>query len=387
MKLKLSLFCLLTLSILGFSQQNTLTENAVVSVLTFGPGTSLNDAFGHNAFRIKDNSQRIDLVYGYGEYDFDAPNFYLKFARGKLNYLISKHRFSDIFYHYSGHNRTIKEQVLNFSIEEKQRLFDFLESNYKPENRKYLYDFFYDNCATKIRDVSNIVARNDISFELPSSIEQKTFRQLIYEHLDRNSWGSLGIDIALGSVIDREANPNEYMFLPKYIQEFFNAAKIGETNNLVKSSSTLFQKRPINASKTFFLSPFFILGLLAAIIIYITYRDFKSNERSKWLDISLFGITGLIGTLLLLLWFATDHTATGYNYNLLWAFPLNFILAYQLKNSTIKNWVKGFLKFLVILLCLMTLHWLIGVQVFAMPLIPLLIALFIRYIFLLKFFD
>ncbi|WP_422105106.1 DUF4105 domain-containing protein [Winogradskyella sp.] len=387
MKLKLSLFCLLTLSILGFSQQNTLTENAVVSVLTFGPGTSLNDAFGHNAFRIKDNSQRIDLVYGYGEYDFDAPNFYLKFARGKLNYLISKHRFSDIFYHYSGHNRTIEEQVLNFSIEEKQRLFDFLENNYKPENRKYLYDFFYDNCATKIRDVSKIVTRNNVSFELPASIEQKTFRQLIYEHLDRNSWGSLGIDIALGSVIDREANPNEYMFLPKYIHEFFNAAKIGETNNLVKSSSTLFQKRHINASNTIFLSPFFILGLLAAVIIYITYKDFKSNKRSKWLDISLFGITGLIGTLLLLLWFATDHTATGYNYNLLWAFPLNFILAYQLKNGTIKNWVKGFLKFLVILLCLMTLHWLIGVQVFAMPLILLLIALFIRYIFLLKFFD
>ena len=142
MKLRLSFFSFLLISLLGFSQQRSLTTNAEVSVITFGPGASLNDAFGHNAFRIKDNSQRIDLVYGYGEYDFDAPNFYLKFARGKLNYLISRHRFTDVFYHYKKYNRQIDEQVLNLSFEEKQRLFDFLENNYKPENRRYLYDFF-----------------------------------------------------------------------------------------------------------------------------------------------------------------------------------------------------------------------------------------------------
>ena len=386
MKLKLSLLTLLLFSLLGFSQHITLSEDAEVSVLTFGPGLSLNDAFGHNAFRIRDVKKGIDQVYGYGEYDFDAPNFYLKFARGKLNYLISRHSFSDIFRYYSSYNRSIDEQVLNFTTEEKQKLFDFLENNYRPENRKYLYDFFYDNCATRIRDVSDIATKSNINFELPKDFEQKTFRQLIHEHLNYNSWGSLGIDIALGSVIDKEASPKEYMYLPKYIHSFFDAAKIDSTNSLVKSSSSLYKSKPYKESTNFLFSPLIILSFIAIIILYITYRDLKSKKRSKWLDGILFGVTGTIGVLLLLLWFATDHTTTGYNYNLLWAFPLNLILLFKLKNNTIKNWVKGLLKFLVIMLCLMTLHWIIGVQVFAITLVPLLIALFLRYIFLLKFY-
>ncbi|WP_111684019.1 lipoprotein N-acyltransferase Lnb domain-containing protein [Winogradskyella tangerina] len=387
MKIKLSFFTFLLISILGFSQQRSLTENAEVSVLTFGPGTSLNDAFGHNAFRIKDEDQSIDLVYGYGEYDFDAPNFYLKFARGKLNYMISRHRFRNIFYHYTNYNRTIDEQILNLTVEEKQRLFDFLENNYKPENRKYLYDFFYDNCATRIRDVSNIATNNKISYRSPKDFEQKTFRQLIHEHVNRNSWGSLGIDIALGSVIDRDANPYEYMFLPKYINAFFETAKIDSTKDLVKSSSNLYTSKPKKTSNLFLISPFIILGLLALGIIYLTYRDHKLNARSKWLDTLIFSITGVIGIFLLLLWFATDHTTTGYNYNLLWAFPLNLLLLFQLRKNIVKNWVKGFLKFLILMLCLMTMHWLIGVQIFAITLIPLLIAIAFRYIFLLKFLN
>lgn len=388
MKLKLPLILFLFITCLSFGQQLPLSDNAEISVLTFGPGNSLNDAFGHNAFRIKDKSRGIDIVYGYGEYDFDAPNFYLKFARGKLNYLISKHNFRDIYYHYSSYNRTIEEQVLNLSLTEKQSLFKYLEKNYLPENRAYIYDFFFNNCATKIRDIAEYSTGSDIIFTTPSNFEQKTFRGLIYEHVNKNSWGSLGIDVALGSVIDKDASANEYMFLPKYIHAFFETAKIGSSKNLVKSKTTLYKKQPVNSfSLNFLLSPLFVLGLMALVVLYITYKDYKNNRRSKWLDLLLFSITGIIGVLLLLLWFATDHSATGYNYNLLWAFPLNLILISQLKKSQIKNWVKPFLKFLIIMLCLMTMHWLIGVQVFAVGLIPILIALVVRYIYILKFFK
>ena len=143
MRLKLSLLFFLFISVFSFGQQLQLTETAEVSVLTIGPGESLNDAFGHNAFRVIDRNKGIDIVYGYGEYDFDAPNFYLKFARGKLNYLISRDSFSRFYNVYSYYNRTIEEQVLNLSLVEKQKLFDYLENNYEPENRRYLYDFFY----------------------------------------------------------------------------------------------------------------------------------------------------------------------------------------------------------------------------------------------------
>lgn len=386
MKIKLSLLAFLFVTI-SFAFQFQLSDDAEASVLTFGPGTSLNDAFGHNAFRIKDKTKGIDIVYGYGQYDFDAPNFYLKFARGKLNYLISRHFYSDIFNYYSRENRTIKEQVLNLSIEQKQKLFSYLENNYKPENRKYLYDFFYDNCATKIRDVLSTVTNNSISFEKPDNFEQKTFRELIYEHVDKNSWGSLGIDIALGSVVDRKASASEYMFLPKYIHSFFEGSKINRNDNLVKSSTSLYEQKTDNATPNFIMSPLVSLGLLSVIILFVTYKDFKKQKRSKWLDIILFSITGIIGVLLLFLWFGTDHTATWQNYNLLWACPLNILVIGQLLKKDIKNWVKSYLKFLVIMLCLMTLHWVIGVQVFAIALIPLLIALAVRYIYLVKFFN
>ena len=385
MKIKLSLLAFLFVTV-SYAFQFQLSDDAEASVLTFGPGNSLNDAFGHNAFRIKDKAKGIDIVYGYGQYDFDAPIFVLKFARGKLNYLISRHFYSDIFNYYSRENRTINEQVLNLSTEQKQKLFHYLEDNYKPENRKYLYDFFYDNCATKIRDVLSTVTNNAITFKKPESFEPKTFRTLIYEHVDKNSWGSFGIDVALGSVVDRQASANEFMFLPKYIHAFFEVSKINGNEDLVKSSNVLYKRNTDNSSG-FIFSPLVILGLLAIVILFITYKDFKGQKRTKWLDITLFSLTGTIGILLLLLWFGTDHTATWQNYNLLWACPLNIIVIGQLLKAKIKNWVKSYLKFLVIMLCLMTMHWLIGVQVFAIALIPLLIALAVRYIYLVKYFN
>lgn len=387
MNLKLSFIIFLFGICSSFAFQPQLSDKASVSVLTIGPGESLNDAFGHNAFRIQDRALGIDVVYGYGEYDFDAPNFYLKFAQGKLNYLISRHNFLDIYNHYVRYNRTIKEQVLNLSAEERQGLIDYLENNYKPENRRYLYDFFYDNCATRIRDVAEIVTKNDITFKTAENFEPKTFRTLIHDHVGLNTWGSFGIDIALGAVIDRDASAEQHMFLPKYIHTFFAHAKINETTNLVERSTTLYEKKDTESPSNFLWSPLMIVGLISVLILFFTYKDYKSNSRNKYLDIVLFGLTGSIGVLLLLLWFATDHTATAQNYNVLWAVPLNIFVIAQVFKNQVKNWFKSYLKFLMIMLCLMTLHWLIGVQVFSIGLIPLMMALFIRYAYLVRFYN
>ncbi|WP_400078023.1 DUF4105 domain-containing protein [Winogradskyella sp. R77965] len=387
MKLKfLSFIFFLTVTI-SSAQEFQLSPESKISVLTIGPGESLNDAFGHNAFRIQDRSLGIDVTYGYGGYDFEAPNFYLKFAQGKLNYLIDRINFSDFHYYYTTRtNRTIEEQILNLSTKEKQKLFEYLENNYRPENRRYLYDFFYDNCATRIRDVAKVSSNNNIEFILPKNFEPKTFRELIHEHVGINTWGSFGIDIALGSVIDRQATATEHMFLPRYIHTFFGSAKLNSSESLVKSSSIIFQGKERNLSSNFIISPLMVMGLLALLILFITFKDYKNNTRSKWLDIILFATTGLVGVLLLLLWFATDHTATAYNYNLLWAFPLNVLVLGQLMRNRIKNWFKGYLKFSIIMSCLLTLHWIIGVQVYAIGLIPVLIALIIRYLYLLRYF-
>ena len=380
----LILLCLFSFQI---SVSQTLSPTAEISVLTIGPGTSLNDAFGHSGFRIKDKAQGLDVVFGYGQYDFDAPNFYLKFAQGKLNYLISKDNFNDFYRVYVYFNRSIKEQTLNLNAAEKQNLYNFLVNNYKPENRAYLYDFFYDNCATKIRDVANSALNKGISFQKPDDYQAQSFRTLIQNNLNKNSWGSLGIDIALGSVIDREASPEEQMFLPENIHKFFAKATLQNGDPLVSKSETLYTEKEKNTASNLWSSPLVILSLIALGILWITYSDYKKNMRIKWLDIILLTLTGLIGIFLLLLWFATDHSATAHNYNLLWAFALNVFMLGQLCRKQPNLWFSRYLKFIIIMLCLLVFHWIVGVQVFAVTLIPLLIALMIRYMYLIKYFK
>lgn len=386
MKLKLLfLVCFFTFGF-TFSQYQQLTSNAQISVLTFGPGNSLNDSFGHNAYRVKDDN--LDIVFNYGVYDFDTPNFYTKFAQGKLNYKLGANYYSDTKNYYIKQNRTIKEQVLNLTQNQKQDVFNFLSKNYEPENQYYLYDFFYDNCATKIRDVLVETLNEGIVFKKPNNFEPKTFRTLIQDNLKWNSWGSLGIDVALGSVIDKEATPEEHMFLPEYIYHFFNEATVnGSEKKLIKNERTIFEKIENKQQSNLITSPFFIFLILAFIVFFITFKDYKNTRISKWLDIVLFAITGIIGIVLLLLWFATDHSATANNYNLLWAFALNVLVIGQMFKKEPKNWLIKYLKFLVIMLCLLALHWIIGVQKFALALTPFLLALFVRYIYLINHFS
>lgn len=374
----ISFFCTLQ------AQFKPLSSQAEVSVLTIGSGDALYDTFGHSAFRIKDVNQNLDVTFDYGRYDFGAPNFYLKFAQGKLNYQVGAASYNSFINLYVSQDRKVTEQVLNLTKKEKEALYRFLIKNYRPENRNYLYDFFFDNCATKIKDVANANLNNSISFENPDNLENHTFRSLIHSHVNKNTWGSFGIDIALGSVIDRDINPENYMFLPVYINDFFDVAKKSNGENLVASETVINEGADKKYNTNFFFSPLFIFGIISLLIIYITYKDHQNNKRTKWLDFVLFTVTGIIGVVLLLLWFATDHSATAHNYNLLWAFPLNVFIGFTLLKQKPKQWIKKYLKLLVILLCLMTLHWTIGVQVFAIALIPLLIAFAIRYIFLIK---
>jgi hypothetical protein len=388
MQKTLLLVCTLCLISFCHAQQHKLSDNAQISVLTVGPGESLNDAFGHSGYRIKDPKNNIDVVYGYGEYDFGAPNFYLKFAQGKLNYLISQTDFNRFYHIYRYYNRTIKEQVLDLTLSEKQKLYDYLINNYKPENRRYLYDFFFDNCATKIKDVANITLNNGIVFNKPDDFKDASFRTLIQNNLNKNSWGSFGIDLALGSVIDRQATTEDHMFLPENIYKFFAVAnKTKGGMPLVKESQVLYTQKAKTTASSFLTSPLFIIGTIGLLILFITYNDYKQSTQSKWLDISLFTITGAIGIILLLLWFATNHKGTHQNYNLLWAFALNILCINQFFKSKVSAWFIKYIKLLIILLCLLTLHWIIGVQVFTIGLIPILVALFIRYLYLVFYYS
>jgi hypothetical protein len=378
------LFLIVFITAIATGQGIPLSENAEVSIITVGPGTNLNDSFGHNGFRIRDQSRNIDVIYDYGRFDFNTPNFYLKFAQGKLLYEIGSNNFDPFFNYYKKQNRWIKEQVLNLNYSEKQALFKYLQTNIKPENKKYKYDFFYDNCATKIRDVIIEILGDKLEYKEDHITENYTFRELIQKNVKANSWGSLGMDIAIGAVVDRKARPIEYQFLPQYVFEGANNAVVIRNDaevSLVKKYNYLFEAKKQEPKSNFFLSPFFVFGCLGLCLIFITYKDFKNNTRSRLPDMLIFLITGIVGLALLLLWVATDHTATVNNYNLLWAFPFSILFVLHIYKKFPRAWLRKYIFFLIMLLSLLAIHWTTGVQVFAVGLLPLLLALGIRYIY------
>lgn len=366
----------------------SLSNQAEISILTIGPGEQLYDSFGHSAFRVKDPTLNIDVVYNYGTYDFNTPNFYLKFAQGKLLYQLAYNNYKPFYNYYSRQDRWIKEQVLLLTESEKQAMFDYLQNNALPENKDYLYDFLFDNCATKIRDVLVEVLGDDLAYSDAYIIQDYTFRQLIQKNVYWNSWGSLGMDVAIGAVVDRYATVWQYQFLPQYVLEAAETASISKNNSsepLVKNTNQIYNQTHPKNKGSFFFSPLFIFGILGLIILYITYKDFKNNTRSRFLDGTIYFITGCIGIILLFLWIGTEHSTTANNYNLLWAFPISLFF---LKSSVKKVPGSGLRKFVIlqlVLFALLGIHWITGVQVFALALLPLFIALVIRYVYLLKY--
>lgn len=379
-------FLFLLLSMVIFSQERTLSPLSKISLLTVGTADELHSKFGHTAIRIQDPPQGMDIVFGYGGFNFDDPLFYSKFTTGKLDYSMTGHRYTHFLEGYKIENRWVFEQELGLSEIQRNRLFRFLQHNYKEENRYYKYDFLFDNCATKVPEVFQEVFGDSIQFAYPHLKETSTFRELIHETLRTNSWSAFGIDLALGSVIDRNATPWEHQFLPLYVKAQFKHTQING-NPLVTDEKMVLDNRPVDQKTHFLLSPLFWLLLLALAIIGLTYRDYAKGKRTKGLDFLLFLATGLAGILICFLWFATNHSATKVNFNMLWAFPINLAIAFLLLRKQPPRWMPNYIWMVIGLLVLTILLWFLGIQVFSPLIIILLVATLIRYLFLITHFS
>lgn len=369
----------------GFSQTPTLTENSKISFLTCASGDELFSAFGHSAFRVQDTVLGIDVVYNYGTFDFNKPNFYLNFAKGKLIYSLSRRSFDRFLFEYELEKRWVKEQILDLTLAEKNKLLVFFEDNYLPENRDYLYDPLLNNCSSITGDILVQQFGDAIVFDGSHLDRLYTFRELVRQNLDINSWSSFGIDLAFGAVVDRKATVQEHMFLPYYaMEQMRNTTKSGKP--LLERERTILDYSEHMRNGFFPMSPLFWFTLLFLFTGIVTYLDHKHKTRSRWLDFSLFLITGIIGTSILLLWFATDHTSTSKNFNFLWAFPLNLVVAFVIAfQNQLPAWLPKYLWLALALLGVLILLWIISVQIFSPIVIPLLLTLATRYSYLLKF--
>jgi len=383
---RLLLYFFLLLCFLGISQDAMLSPNATISVLTVGTGKALATKFGHSAIRLQDDILGIDEVYGYGTYNFEDPNFYWNFVRGKLAYTVTRYSYTSFKQNYISENRWVNAQVLELSIPQKETLIRYLETNLLPENRFYTYDFLFENCATKIPEVLKETLGVALLFDATYLKDPQTFRQLIHQSLATNSWATFGIDLALGSVIDIEATTYEHLFLPKYVYE---QLKHTTFNNkpLVSKELVLVSKTKEKTVATVLSTPLLWLSLFSILVLFITYIDYTNNKRSYWLDGLLFFTTGTAGIVILFLWFFTDHVATKLNYNCLWAFAPNLFVTILIVKSKIAPWLKSYIRLALVLLLLGVVLWLLNIQQFSILLLLVLPVLAVRYIFLLHYFN
>ena len=384
------LLILLSVFLLEIHAQENIEEipQYEISILTIGPGSSLSDAFGHSGIRVIDRVNDYDIVFNYGVYDFNDPGFYGNFVKGRPIYSLGLNSFENFYRNYVNQSRQIIEQKLNLSEYQKKVLVNKLITNSKEENKDYKYNYFENNCSTKIGDIFNVLLEEEIRNEGLNldNINSNSYRKLVYQHVVPNSWGALGIDICLGSVIDKNITDQDELFLPYNLKLYFD--KLGNSNirngDLVETS-ILFGEY-IEYKETSF-SPLYVLLILSLIIIIVTFLDYLRITRNVVLDIIILLITGLIGLLLVYLWFFSNHIASAWNYNLLWAIPFNLILLFQLLKKNQNRWILSYLKINVLMLLLMCLHWIIGIQVFNICLISLILALIVRYLYLIKYFS
>lgn len=349
-----------------------------ISILTCAPGDELYSLFGHTAIRIYDSTTNVDVVYNWGGFTFDPPQFYLKFMRGNLLYYSFDNYFNDFMQEYVESNRNVYEQVLNIDSVSKKKIIDAVLFNSTGDNRFYKYDFLLDNCTTRVK---NILFENLKGATIHNNIipNGTTSRQLIHYYLERGSqlWSELGIDILLGSRVDKTVSNDEAMFLPEFFMKGLNNTAY-QSKPIVKSFKTIYQGNN-SQEQTWKYLPLLVTSCVCMLLFFIsTLKTNWSKAIIKFTDALLLYVTGLIGVLILFMWFFTDHTVCKNNFNIAWALPTNLIAAFiSIKKPA---WLSRYFLVAAIITALLLASWFWLPQQLNIALLPVILLLLNHYV-------
>lgn len=410
MKLKYGLWLLLLLCELNiFAQTRSLTlptdtaDTWQVSLITCGPGVEVYNQFGHTAIRMKNVSRNIDLIYNYGIFSFNTPNFVLRFTLGKTDYLLGIQAYQDFVDWYAYCNRDVREQVLNLSIEEKNTLIGLLNENYKPQNRTYRYNFFYDNCATRPRDLIEKCLQSKLQYadDMTTTSTGQSFRSIVHEFTANNSWSQFGIDLCLGSEADKPISRRAMMFIPLYLEKYFDKATIlphernnnssreknkdlvGEKSNgtyplITESKQLVTIPEADKVQKDTPFTPFRCATFMFIVTTVLTIYEIRSRKSMWGFDLILFTAAGIAGCMLAFLATFSEHPTVSPNYLLFLFQPLHLLLLPWFIKKVKKMQRSSYLVVLTIELLLFIVLWAIIPQKFPLAVLPLALCLLVR---------
>lgn len=379
---KYLLLLFLLLLLVPAKAQIKLSDEAQISILTAAPSDeAVFTLYGHTAVRVKDSLHKIDLVFNYGIFDFSKSNFIYRFTKGETDYKLAAYNFQHYIIEYQMRGSEVTEQVLNFTPDEINKIWNALYINVQPENCVYRYNFFFDNCAT--RPVAIVEEQVDGKIKYNDPPKPQTFRDLINYCTRNNSWLTFGCDLALGSPTDRVATPHEMMFLPVYLKEEFDKATIvnpdGTERKLVKSTTRLAEELTDDdqGEKEWF-TPMLCSMIIFLLVSLITYMEWKKKTYFRLVDCILFLLAGVAGTVLFFLCFISTHPCIWPNWSIVWLQPFDLVavILFAVKKYGKAAYYYHFINFAALTLLLA--GWYFIPQHLNIAFIPLVATLWLR---------
>ncbi|MCQ2267488.1 MAG: DUF4105 domain-containing protein [Bacteroidaceae bacterium] len=392
MKKILFTLLLLTSSVCLFAQQlnleienqtiQTNPDSLQISILTCDPGPEVYALYGHMAIRYQNTNNGDDFVFNYGTFNMNAPFFIPKFTLGILDYELGCQPYEYFYRHYSTDGCKITMQVLNLTPEEKQRFFEALMTNYLPENRGYRYDFIYDNCATRPRDILEKIVDGEVLYSYGE--QEVTYREMLHGFNGRWPWSKFGVDLVLGADADVKKNAREQEWIPSYLLEHFNQAKIksadGSTRPLVRNTIEIPALCLMDESEEFPLSPMACAALLLSIGIAVSLFELLKKKIVWVWDLLVFVSQGLTGVILAILFFLSEHPCTGNNWLIVLFNPLPLFFLWHIIARGIQQRKTYYHLAYGVVLTLFMIFFAVIPQDIPIEVIPLALVLLLRHI-------
>jgi len=337
-RLRYFIICLLAgLSLSAHGQQS---DSIRFSLLTCAPGSEIYSLFGHTAIRYENYTRHVDVVFNYGMFSFNTPNFIFRFVKGETDYQLGITPYTYFEAEYAMRGSSVYQQVLNLTQEEKENLLALLEKNYLPENRIYRYNYFYDNCTTRARDrIEECITDGQVVY--PDSLSGKSFRSIVHEFTVGSSWDELGIDLCLGAEADKAIGKRLQMFSPFYLKYYASNAYIldkrGMRRPLVLEETKIVDVEPELAEPGFVLSPMACASLFLALCVLMAWMQWKFRRIWWGWDILLYASQGIAGCIIAFLFFFSVHPTVGSNWLLILFNPIPLLYLPVMVYKAIKH--------------------------------------------------
>lgn len=311
------------------AQSMTNPDRIQISLLTCSPGKEVWAQYGHTAIRYYDKESGEDLAINYGIFSLDQTYFIPRFVLGMTDYRMGVQPMDMFLAQYSYEGRGVVEQVLNLSAEDKKVIYEALQENMKPENVVYRYNYFFDNCTTRARDM--LVNHLHGKVVYPPAEEDATFRSMIHKWNNKYEWSQFGEDLLLGVNADRKTTKSEQQFLPENLRSDFDKATY-KGKPLVKETNVLLDAETEVVEPVFPLSPLSVALIFAVISLVMMLFSYRRQQVYWAWDLALMLTSGLMGIIFFVMIFS-QHPCVSLNFILLFFNPLPLFFLY----STIKK--------------------------------------------------